>query len=165
MKPARVAWAQLHWPLVAVTLLIALAGIYNLHSSAAARDPSLYLVQLAVLGVGLVCVSALVAFDYRVTESLAYPGYAVACLFLVAVLFHGEAAKGAQRWLAVGPLSFQPSELAKLAVILCLARYFSQRAEPGGYTMRSLFRPLNLSRPLVALGLLIATWRKPLLSD
>ncbi len=165
MSQPRASLVQVHWPLVGLSLLVALLGVVNLHSSAAARDPQLYLAQLAVLGVSLVVATAVVVFDYRVTESLAYPIYAIACLLLLAVLLQGKTALGAQRWLTFGPLTLQPSEPAKLAVILCLARYFSHRVEPGGYTMRTLFRPLNPSRPLVLIAALVAGWSKAGLAD
>jgi rod shape determining protein RodA len=125
----------------------------------------LWLTQLAIFGLGLCLAAAVVVVDYRVSESLAYPVFAIACLLLLAVLLQGRIALGAQRWLALGPFSFQPSEPAKLAVILCLARYFSHRIEPGGYSMRQLFRPLNPSRPLAMIAAILYAWQKPALAD
>ncbi len=161
----RLHLSDMHWPLLAVVVLICLLGIYNLHSAAAARDPSLYLRQLywMLAGGGLIVV--LLLGDYRITEGLAYPAYGMVLLLLVAVLVQGKIAKGAERWLELGPINLQPSELAKLALVLCLARYFSQRQEAGGYTMGTLFRPLNPSRPLAAVGALAVFWSKPWLVD
>ena len=51
--------------------------------------------------------------------------YAVSLLLLVAVLVMGFAGNGAQRWLSIGPISFQPSEIAKMSLVLILAWYFS----------------------------------------
>jgi cell division protein FtsW (lipid II flippase) len=165
MRRAGVRITGLDWSLVAVVLLISLLGVYNLHSAAAAREPDLYATQLGIFGFSALVAAALVVFDYRITEGLAYPVYAVACLLLVAVLVQGKAAGGAQRWLELGPATFQPSEPAKLAVILCLARYFSHRIDPNGYSMRRLFRPLNPSRPLAGLVALVLLWDKPFLAD
>jgi rod shape determining protein RodA len=64
------------------------------------------------------------AIHYRVYDSLAYPIYGVALVFLVAVLVMGSSAYGAKRWLDLGPIKFQPSELAKIATVLVLARRF-----------------------------------------
>lgn len=77
--------------------------------------------------------------------------YVIALLMLIAVLLMGMDAKGAQRWLAVGPLRFQPSELMKLALPLMLATYLSQRQLPPGW--KHLFAALAL---LVVPVLLIA---------
>jgi len=163
----RLKASDLHWPLIAVAAFIALLGVYNVHSAAAARDASLYLSQVYWLLIGVVVVTVSLYFDYRVSERFAYPAYAVVCLLLLAVLatHHGRAAKGAERWLVLGPLSFQPSELAKLATVLCLANYFGGRADEGGYTLTSLLRPLNLSRPLAVLAALVVFWQRDWLAD
>lgn len=161
----RASFNQLPWAAIALVGLIGLLGIYNLNSSAAAREPDLYLSQLAVFGFGALVVALTMIPDYRVSEGLAFPVYAIVCLLLFAVLVQGYSAGGAQRWLVLGPVRFQPSELAKLAVIFCLARYFSQRLEPGGYSMRSLIRPMNPSRPIVAAAVLVAAWNKPGVKD
>ena len=148
MNTVYTRFSSLHWPLIVVTCLIFALGIYNLHSSAAARDADLYLTQLYWGLFGIALISGLLVFDYRVTEHLAYVIYAIVCLLLLAVLLQGKEAGGARRWLVLGPITFQPSEVAKIATILALARYFSHRIEPRGYTIGSLFRPLNPSRPL-----------------
>jgi len=62
--------------------------------------------------------------DLRVWFTLAYPIYGVALLLLVAVEAVGDVSLGAQRWLAIGPLRFQPSEIMKIGVVLALARYY-----------------------------------------
>jgi rod shape determining protein RodA len=61
----------------------------------------------------------------KVWLGLAWPIYAVALLLLVAVDLVGKVGMGAQRWLVLGPIQIQPSEIAKVAVILMLARYYS----------------------------------------
>jgi cell division protein FtsW (lipid II flippase) len=165
MKPTRSAFTELHWPLLAVVACIAALGCYNLHSAAAGHDPRLYLTQMGWFGLGSVLCALVLLVDYRVTETVAYLLYAVACALLVAVLLSGKQAMGARRWLVVGPLTFQPSEIAKVATILCMARYFSHRGEPGGYSLGGLLRPLNPTRPLAALAWVGVHWNKPWLSD
>lgn len=64
------------------------------------------------------------SIPHRVYDSLSYPLYGVAILFLVLVLVMGHSAYGAKRWLDLGPIKFQPSELAKIATVLVLARRF-----------------------------------------
>lgn len=155
----------LHWSLLVVVALIGLLGCYNLHSSAAHHDAGLYITQLQWLGLGALVAGLCLTVDYRVTETLAYPAYGFVVAMLVAVLAVGKSAMGAKRWLVLGPITFQPSEMAKIAIIFCLARYFSTRTLKEGYSIRDLARPLNITRPLACLALLAIAWDKPWLSD
>ena len=66
------------------------------------------------------CLAA--AIPYRAYDSLAYPLYGISLILLVLVLVMGSSAMGAKRWLDLGPLRFQPSEIAKLGTVLMLAR-------------------------------------------
>lgn len=165
MKTAKERFLELHWPLIGVLVAIAALGVYNLHSSAAAKYPTLYLTQISWLGLGALIVFLIMFLDYRISEKLAYLIYGLVCLSLLAVLLVGTKAGGAQRWLDLGPVRFQPSELAKIATILCLARYFGMRVEERGYSLMQLFRPLNPSRPLVVVLLIILNWGKPWMTD
>src|SRR5581483_9145581 len=77
--------------------------------------------------------------------TLAYPIYAMVVLLLAGVLLKGKTVLGARRWLDFGRVQLQPSELAKLAVILVLARYFHDRlAHKGGYRLVDLIIPFAL---------------------
>ncbi len=67
---------------------------------------------------------AVAVIPYRAYDSLAYPSYVVSLLLLALTLVIGTSAYGAKRWLELGPLKFQPSELAKIATVLVLARRF-----------------------------------------
>jgi rod shape determining protein RodA len=64
------------------------------------------------------------SIHYRAYDSLAYPLYGISLVLLVAVLLFGTSAMGAKRWLEIGPLRFQPSEIAKIATVFVLARRF-----------------------------------------
>lgn len=164
-KRSGVNAAALNWPLVGAVALLSLLGVYNLHSAAAADAPALYIDQLMFLVGGGIIAALLLVPDYRVTEGLAYPIYAVLCVLLLAVVVHGLSAKGAQRWLVIGPMRFQPSEFAKLGTVMCLARYCSTRIQPDGYSLWSLLRPLNPSRPLAVGAGIALFWHKPWLVD
>lgn len=83
--------------------------------------------QLGAAVMALVIMGILSCTDYRKFFEVAYPAYAFSVVFLVLVLFLGRQALGATRWFSIGGFSFQPSELSKLAVVLLLGRYFSQR--------------------------------------
>jgi cell division protein FtsW (lipid II flippase) len=157
--------AEIHWPLLLVVACIAALGCYNLHSAAAHHDARLYLTQMGWFALGLGLVMVVLTVDYRVTESFAYVTYGIVVLLLLAVLLTGKSAMGARRWLILGPLTFQPSEIAKIPVIFCMARYFSHRIAPGGYSIGGLVRPLNPTRPLACIGALVLSWNKPYLAD
>ncbi len=165
MNSRKLGLADINWVLLGLIGIIAALGVYNLHSAAQSKDPTLYLTQLAWFGVGGLLVIIIMIPDYRLSESMAYFIYGMVCLLLVAVLFGGEMAGGARRWLRIGPIKFQPSELAKIATILCLARYFSTRVRERGYSLIRLFRPMNISRPIASMGLVVVCWDKPWFAD
>jgi rod shape determining protein RodA len=100
---------------------IGLATVYSATSLPGAHE-GLWLKQLvfSMVALGVACIAASV--HYRVYDSLAWPLYGLSLLLLVAVLLFGSSAYGAKRWLDLGPIKFQPSELAKIATVLVLAR-------------------------------------------
>jgi cell division protein FtsW (lipid II flippase) len=145
------------WPLglIAVAALIPLIGVMQVSSAARETMPDLWYKQLLWVCAGFV-LGALVARVRGTTlELMAYPLYVVTCALLVLVLVIGTPIKGAQRWLDLGPMNMQPSELAKIAIILVCAKYFGSYEQPGGYTLLQLLRPLNISRPLFALAAVV----------
>jgi len=79
----------------------------------------------ALLGIGLMYVIGKI--DYRRFYDGAYVFYLINVVLLAYVLLGGRHALGARRWLELGPISFQPSEVTKLALILALGRYLSNR--------------------------------------
>ncbi len=134
------------WVLAGLAGLLVGAGLVTLWSLV----PRLGLRQLVWAAIGVAAGVVLVSVDYRVLARWAYAGYAVGLGLLAAVFVVGRAAQGARRWLAVGPLTIQPSELFKLACILALARYLAARedARPG---WDRLLVPLLLVAPGLAL--------------
>ncbi len=94
-------------------------------------------ILFAVLGILLMLVVS------RIPPSLfrraALPLYILTVLLLLATLAFGLTGNGAQRWIALGPLTFQPSELAKLSLVLMLARYFADRGEKIDGKQRFLY--------------------------
>jgi len=124
--------------LVAIGIVMIYSATHGAESGAlsalASRQTVWALVGLAVLGVSL-----LVPHD--TLEALAPVFYALAVLLLVAVLIVGVGKGGERRWFDFGPLRFQPSEVAKYAVILALARYLARRRT-------KLERPTHFVLPL-----------------
>src|SRR3989338_4727268 len=111
------------WPdrgLLVSTLLLVSVGLVMVFSSSAVmseeRFGSAYLFlrkQLAWDALGLLMLFICLRVDYHRWQKWAYPLLAVAVIALIVVLFVGPVIKGARRWIHFGPITFQPSELAK----------------------------------------------------
>jgi len=135
--------ARLAWPLVALVVLLGLVGYALLYSAAGgshtpwALRHGIRLVVMTVLAVAIAMV------DIRQLFRLAYPIYGLLLVLLLAVEIVGEINKGAQRWIDIGIVQLQPSELMKLALVLALARYFH-----AAY-LEEVRRPLFLVPPVV----------------
>ena len=88
--------------------------------------------------------------DYHVWRHFAVLGYLTAILLSVAVLFIGDEINGSKRWLSLGPLSFQPSEFAKVALILFLAQMVTKNVKDIG-KMRTMMKIMLMILPVVGL--------------
>ncbi len=123
---------RLHAPVDTPLLLASLAlvgiGLLTVYSatSVPGAHEGLWMRQLAWAGIALVAAWIVASIHYRAYDALAWPLYVAALALLVVVLFKGTSAYGAKRWLELGPLRFQPSELAKVATVLLLARLFDK---------------------------------------
>ena len=125
--------------LLVVTLVLVTIGLGMLYSTSAIMaqdryDDSLYFLkrQLMWAGLGLVAMWVAASVPYPAQRRLALPAMGFMLLLLVMVLVAGKKVGGAQRWLALGPFSFQPSEFAKYVLIMYVARVLaanSHRAE------------------------------------
>jgi rod shape determining protein RodA len=113
--------------LAALALIgIGISIVYSA-TSVPGQHEGLWIRQLLWLGLALLAAWLAASIHYRAYESLAYPLYGLSLLMLVAVLLVGTSAMGAKRWLDIGPIRFQPSELAKIATVFVLARRFDSR--------------------------------------
>lgn len=121
--------------LAGTTLFLCLFGLvmvysttrYGFHPFLFVRSQALHFV------VGVLVAAVILAVDYRSLAAGARVLYIVNLLLLAAVLVAGRSSLGAQRWIPLGPLGqFQPSEFAKLAIVITLARHLTDR--PGPYT-------------------------------
>ena len=137
------------WGLLALTLSIGAAGLVVLYSavSAGAIEPDtvLFKKQLIWYGGGLGVMVGCFLFDYKQFERFANFIYLFSVGTLTAVLFFGKYVGGSKRWLALGPFSLQPSEMAKVAVIIVLARYYAKLISTEGLTLRDLMVPALLT--------------------
>lgn len=137
------------WVLLLLLLLEAGISILNLYSATyPIRDmggAEIFLKQIYWFLIGFAVFLLATTFNYYVLERLAYPAYFFTVGLLILVLFAGRVTSGSQRWLSLGPISFQPSELAKIAVVLVLAKFFSERGEFKEYRLRDLWQPFILT--------------------
>jgi rod shape determining protein RodA len=126
---------RINWGLVLVLTAIAGIGFVALYSAAGGRLDPWAAKHAMRYGAALALMLTVALVHPKVWLSLAWPIYAVALLLLVAVDLVGKVGLGAQRWLVVGPMQIQPSEIAKVAVILVLARYYSglKAGQAGGF--------------------------------
>jgi rod shape determining protein RodA len=138
---------EINWGLVLLITIIASVGFAMLYSVAGASFSPWAGKQMVYFAAGLALLIAAAVTDIRFWMSIAYPAYAVSLILLVAVILVGHSALGAQRWLSIGPIELQPSELMKIALILALARFLH------GLSIEEVSRPLRLLIPLVMIAM------------
>ena len=134
---------QTSWSLVFWLCAIATIGFFMLYSAANASLDPWTLRQVIRFGLGLVLLLSIAMVDIRLVMRYAYLLYAVVFALLIFVEVRGVIGGGAQRWIDLGIINLQPSELMKVALVLALARYFhSLSLEDAG-------RPAFLILPLI----------------
>lgn len=136
------------WVLLSLTLVLGGIGILTIYSAANANvdlagvKGLVHLKQSYWFAIGTGVMILMALFSYRWLNRLALPIYVFSIGLLVAVLFVGKEVSGSQRWLILGPVSFQPSELVKVSIVIILARYFSQGVSEEGFSLIELWKPL-----------------------
>jgi rod shape determining protein RodA len=124
------------WPLVLSALGLIGIGLLNLYSVSLGGGPqpgaaggalTEFSKQLLFFFMGLALSFAVMFFDYGILKKIAVPLYGLGIVFLVLVEFIGVKAGGAQRWLDLGPVRFQPSEFIKPVLVILLASHFSRK--------------------------------------
>ena len=145
---------------VAVVLLS--AGVVMVYSASAIvaadrfHDPYFFLKkQIFWALLGAACLWAALRLDYRRLEGFVVPLLIFVGVLLVLVLISpiGQAINGTRRWIRLGPVSFQPAELAKLALVLYLAAFLARTGEAVTEFRRGLVPPLAVAGLLAALVL------------
>ena len=115
-----------------IALLIICLGILSIFSSTYQKEGKLwqeiYKRQILWVGLGLVAFFIMSSLNYRRLWDLTYFLYGLALFFLLLVFVLGIVRLGAQRWLRIAWFNFQPSEFAKLILVIFLARYYSRRS-------------------------------------
>lgn len=145
------------WTLFFIPVVLVLMGVATIYSAnydiAEQHAGALPSRQLIWLGLGLVAMVAALAFDYHYVDRLAYPFFGVMLVLLLVVDIVGHSGGGSQRWINLGFFRLQPSEPAKVAIVLLMAKYFQEDELRGGYRLRDLWAPFLMVGPMVFLTL------------
>ncbi|MEN9408867.1 MAG: hypothetical protein RL216_841 [Pseudomonadota bacterium] len=115
---------HLNWPLVVLVTAVSAVGFLILYSIAGGNMGTWAEPQMKRFGVGLILMFAIAFVPIWFWRNMAGLAFGVTLLLLLAVEFFGVVGMGAQRWLDIGPLRIQPSELAKVTMVMLLAAYY-----------------------------------------
>lgn len=137
---------QISWSLVFLLLVLAAIGFAMLYSAASGEWDPWASRQAIRFGIGLVLMIAVAITDIQIWMRYAYTLYFLVLALLIAVEAMGVIGMGAQRWISLGFIQLQPSEIMKITLVLALARYFH------GATLEEIARPTRLIIPLLLLG-------------
>ena len=123
--------------------LLSLISIYSsLHQGGELSNPSILYKQIIWIIASWFLLAIFASINYRIYFDAGYIIYALNLLLLLLVYFFGKTAMGAQRWISILGITFQPSELSKIAIIIILARFFSQNERQGPF--KDFLVPLGL---------------------
>jgi rod shape determining protein RodA len=131
----------IQWGLVLLVAMIAGAGFAMLYSAANGSAQPWASRQMARFAIALVPMLTVALLDIRYWYRAAYWIYGAAVILLVAVSLRGFVGMGAQRWIALGVIQLQPSEIMKIALVLALARYFHSTSSENVGRLRHLIAP------------------------
>ncbi len=117
-----------------IIFALAFLGILTLSSvtgEETGHQLPIYWKQAIWFGVGGAVFLVVAAVDYHILARWSLLLYGAGLVLLVVVMFFGQGARGAQRWIALGPIRLQPSEFVKIPVLLVLASHYSSQTRPG----------------------------------
>ncbi len=133
---------QISWSLVFLLIVLGAIGFAMLYSAASGEWDPWASRQMIRFSIGLVLMILVAITDIQVWMRHAYTLYFLVLGLLVAVDVMGEIGMGAQRWINIGFIQIQPSEIMKITLVLSLARYFHSA------TLEEIARPTRLIFPL-----------------
>jgi rod shape determining protein RodA len=145
------------WPLILVSLVLSAIGLGLIFSATAQMGEagrSFVIKQMTWCSLGLVLLAAFLLFDYRLLDRWAIWLYLIIVVALISVWVLGKATAGSRRWIEFGLMRFQPSEFAKLVVVIVLAKYLHSGAGREDPQLTDLLHPILLLTLPVALVLI-----------
>ena len=135
---------NLDYILIAGILIIMGLSLFVLSSATAniASDPLFFVKKhLFSIGLGVVCAIIIIAFDYSILLKYYHYIYGLTIILLLVVQARGFASHGAQQWISLGPFVLQPSEIAKVMMIICFASFLVKR-QGEMKTLKDLLPPV-----------------------
>jgi rod shape determining protein RodA len=145
------------WTLVILVTSLMIIGVANLYSTTMGQEIegiSVYLRQTVWFILGFVVMLVVAFIDYRHYQTFAYAILALSLIPLAILSAYHFAGGGVHRWIRFGFVSFQPSEVVKISLILALARFLSKNHKPDGYSLKELTVPFLATAVPAALILL-----------
>jgi rod shape determining protein RodA len=143
-----------NWSIFSLVVLICLLGLINIYSASYQTGLNIFKKQLLWVVVGSVGVIFVSFLDSKTLERYTYHLYLGSLALLVIVLLFGKEVAGSKSWISVGDISIQPSEFAKIPVILALAKFYHNDFEDAPYGLQDLIKPIFLIMLPVALVML-----------
>lgn len=132
MRERKSIFANADWTLIILYLALVLIGWINIYSAVYSEESGNFFDlnmnhgrQLIWIGSSLLIAIVVLAIDAKFYNAFSFPIYLLSVFLLIAVLILGKEVAGARSWFQIGPFAFQPSEFAKVATSLALARYLS----------------------------------------
>ena len=135
---------QISWLYVLMLCALAGVGYVALYSAGGGSPEPFASKHILRFGFGLVLMICIAMVDIRVIAKMSWLGYALGVLLLILVLKMGHTGKGAERWLNLGGMQWQPSELMKIALVMALARYFHARSAEESQRLGTLAAPIAM---------------------
>ena len=136
--------ASINWGLILLLAATTSFGLLVLYSLAGGIVNTWVERQALRFALGFAAMITIALIDIRFWLNLAYIGYGVALVLLIAVDVVGVVGMGAQRWIDIGIVTLQPSELMKVALVLALARYFHEHTIEEAQRLRYLLTPATM---------------------
>ncbi|MDL2314004.1 rod shape-determining protein RodA [Desulfovibrio sp. OttesenSCG-928-C14] len=128
-----------NWVLILATALLVVIGLANLYSACAIRMEDginfrpFFSKQIGFLGIGLFCFVVCMMFNYRHLENIAWPFFIFSIILLLLVPLIGKEAGGSRRWIPLGAINLQPSEVAKISMMILAAKLLAGAKETLGW--------------------------------
>ncbi len=143
-------WRHFDYWLFGAVLLLSVFGIIMIRSAVAGNEELAGAVQSQSIyvGLGMAVILLTTAVDYRLLASLSRLLYVLTIVLLIGINLIGEEAFGSTRWFQIGVINIQPSELAKIVMVLVLANYFSQ-SSPQSRNLRWILASFLLTAGMV----------------
>ncbi|MDG5787739.1 rod shape-determining protein RodA [Evansella sp. AB-P1] len=160
MQERKSSYQQLDYTLLFLLFVLMCISLLAIYSGSSATTESFgieptYFIKRQIIwfGVGVILMLAAMSIDYDLFKNFSIPLYSVGMVLLLLVHFFGTSKKGAQRWLEIGPIEFQPSEFVKIFVIIALAHLL--------YTITKTPREKSFKSDFLVVGKILAVGLPP----